>query len=329
MPVQLSAAFWSYDRTHAIESGAVKVEGVELIHFDLNPEEMFHRAIFHEEFDISELSLAYYVEHHSRGTCPYIAIPVFPARMFRHSAIYIRTDRGIKSPADLKGRRVGTPHYSATAVVWARGALQDDYGVHARDVEWVTGALEEKGKRASRDVHIPEEIRITSIPEDRTLSEAFVAGDFDAMISPRAPSCYLKKAPNIGRLWENFPEVERDYHKRTGIFPIMHVMTVRKKTLEKHPWLAVSMFKAWEDSKNRALADLKVERVPKIMLPWVNDFTRQVQAFMGADFWPYGADENRTTLEAFMRHHHAQGLSPRIMPVEELFVPATLERIKI
>ncbi|MGE5146352.1 MAG: ABC transporter substrate-binding protein [Candidatus Eiseniibacteriota bacterium] len=327
--IGLTIACWDYDRTRALREGTVEVEGCDITMLSLSPEEAFFRAFRHAEFDASELSFSSYMMATSRGTCPYVAIPVFPSRVFRHSGIYIRTDRGIKAPADLKGRVVGIPEYQVTAAVWIRGILEDEYGVKPSDLDWRSGGMEEPGRHEKLALTLPPDVRMTAIGPNETLSAMLERGEIDAIIGPRVPSCFDRGAPNVARLFPDFRSIEKAYFKKTGIFPIMHVIGIRRSLVEAHPWLGSSLYKAFEQSKARCLPELSQMAALKITLPWVAQEAEDTRALMGDDFWPYGIDANRKTLDAFLRYHAAQGLSPRPMKLDELFLPSTMERAKV
>jgi 4,5-dihydroxyphthalate decarboxylase len=327
--VELTIACWDYDRTRALREGTVAVEGCDVTMLSLAPEEAFFRAFRHAEFDASELSFSSYTMATSRGTCPYVAIPVFASRVFRHSGIYIRTDRGIKAPADLKGRKVGIPEYQVTAAVWIRGMLEDEYGVKPSDLDWHSGGMEESGRHEKLKVDLPRDVRMTAIAPGKTLSAMLEAGEIDAIIGPRVPSCYDRGAPHVARLFPDFRNVEKAYFKKTGIFPIMHVIGIRRRLVEAHPWLGSSLYKAFEEAKARCLPELTQMAALKITLPWIAQEAEDTRALMGDDYWPYGIEANRKTLDAFLRYHHSQGLSPWPMKLDELFLPSTMERAKV
>jgi 4,5-dihydroxyphthalate decarboxylase len=325
----LTVAFTNYDRTQALKDGRVEIEGCDPIFFDIEPEEIFHRALHHEEFDVAELSFSNYIALRSRGGCPYIGIPVFPGRKFRHSAIYVRTDRGIKTPQDLKGKRVGVPEYQVTAVVWMRGMLEDEYGVKPSDIRWRTGGLEQAGRTEKVALKLPTGVELELISPERTLSEMFASGELDAVIAPRPPSVYSKGTANIARLFEDYVGAEKAYYRKTGIFPIMHIVGVRESLAKEHPWLPASIFKAFDAAKERALEALRIVNIPTVSLPWAEAVAAEAVALIGRDFWPYGVNANRTTIEAFARYHYEQGLSARPMTVKDLFAASTLEQSKI
>lgn len=327
--LELSLAVCDYDRCRAVLDGRAAVDGCRIIPTAIEPEEAFHRAFKFQEFDVTELSLSSLTMLTSRGESPYVAIPAYVSRLFRHSGIYIRTDRGIDRPEDLKGRVIGLPEYQITATVWIRGILEDEYGVDVRSVKWRQGGLEEAGRTERSRLDLPPEIDLKPIPTDRTLSDMLAAGEIDAMISARAPSCFLKGAPNVARLFPDYRAAEQDYYRRTGIFPIMHVMGVRRSIHERHPWVAVNLLKAFMQAKSAAMYELGQIGHLFASLPWSVYERDQTVALMGEDFWSYGFTENRKVLDTFLRYHHEQGLSKRLVSAEELFAPSTHELTRI
>jgi 4,5-dihydroxyphthalate decarboxylase len=326
--LQLSVAMGDYDRTRALFDGRVQIDGVDPVYMLLNPEEMFFRAMRSVDFDVTELSFSSYLVKHSRGECPYIALPVFLSRAFRHTSIYVRKDR-IGQPADLKGRRIGLPEYQLTANVWARAILEDDFGVRPSDVTWVRGGIETPGRPEKVKLQLPGDIRIEQAPADTTISELLDRGDIDGFMAPRPPSRAALANPNIGWLFDDPTAVAKDYFRRTGVFPIMHVAAIRKELAERHPWLPGALVKAFTQSKAAALQLLSDTSATKVTLPFVEEQLQAARETMGEDFWSYGVAPARKTLEAFVRTHHAQGLSSREVPVEELFHPATYESYSI
>jgi 4,5-dihydroxyphthalate decarboxylase len=299
--IHLTVAFWSNDRTRALEDGRVEIEGCDVTFFDLKPEEMFRRAFDHEEFDVSELSLSNYLTVRARGTSPYVGLPIFPSRKFRHSGIYVRTDRGIEKPEDLKGKRIGVPEYQVTASVWLRGLFEEQFGVRPSDMSWHTGGLEQAGREETVPLRLPDGVAIESIGNRKTLFAMIADGELDALISPRPPTCYVRRDPTVRRLFENFVEIERNYYRETGIFPIMHGMGLLERKSQAHPWLAASITKAFQAAKDIALADLRERQVCKASLPWLEAVVDDMEALMGRDYWPYGVEANRTTVEALAR----------------------------
>jgi 4,5-dihydroxyphthalate decarboxylase len=327
--LRLSVAVGDYDRTRPLIDGDVPIEGVDPVCLRLSPEEIFFRAFRHTEFDICEMSFSSYSVGVSRGTSAYVAIPVFPSRAFRHTSIYIRTDRGIEKPEDLKGRRIGTPEYQLTACVWARAVLEDEYGVKPSDVEWVRGGFEQPGRKEKIALTLPDGVRISDAPDNRSLSAMLKDGEIDALIGPRMPSSFNSGEGKVGWLFEDPTAAAAEYYARTSIFPIMHLIGIRRALVEDHAWLPASVFKAFVAAKSLCAARLGDTSATKVMLPFVEEQLRRAKHLMGEDYWSYGFAGNRNVLETFLRHHHAQGLSQRLVEPEELFHPSTLETFLI
>ncbi|MBP0592170.1 ABC transporter substrate-binding protein [Paraburkholderia sp. LEh10] len=325
--LNLSIATGDYDRTRPLIAGNVQIDGVDPVFMTLSPEEMFFRAFRNEEFDISELSFSSYTVKHSEGTCPYIALPVFLSRAFRHTSMYVRTDR-ITRPEDLKGKRIGIPEYQLTANVWARAVLEDDFGVKPEDVTWVRGGIDEPGRPEKIKLQLPSDIRVEAAPEGDTISAMLDRGDIDAFMAPRPPSC-AGKNPHVGWLFADPTEAAKDYYRRTSVYPIMHVVGIRKTLAQAHPWLPAAVLKAFEEAKRIALDKLSDTSATKVTLPFVEEQLKAARDLLGDDHWPYGVARNRTTLETFLRHHHSQGLSKRLLSVDEIFHPSTYETAKI
>lgn len=327
--VPLAIACGDYDRTRPLFDGEVRIEGCAPTFLRQPPEEIFFRAFVHEEFDVSELSLSSYVMRRCQGDCPYVAIPAFISRTFRHSAIYVRTDRGINRPEDLRRRLVGIPEYQQTAAVWVRGVLQDDYGVTPRDLRWVSGGMEMPGRVEKIPLTVPSGVSLDAVPRGKTLSGMLAAGEIDALIAPRAPSCFTRGVPNVGRLFANFGADEEAYYRRTGIFPIMHIVGVKTELATRHPWLPASLYKAFLAAKEVAVAALSDPNALTVSLPSLIWNAEQTKALMGNDFWSYGLQENFKTLEVFLRYHFEQELSPRRLTPDELFASSTTSQWKI
>jgi len=326
--LNLSVAIGEYDRTRALIDGSVAIDGVDPVYMPLVPEEIFFRAFRAAEFDICELSLSSYAIKTAQGDCPYIAVPAFVSRAFRHNAVYVRTDR-IKKPADLKGKKVGVPEYQLTANVWARAFLDDDYGVKPADIHWIRGGIAQPGRPEKLTVKLPAGVRLDNAPEGATISALLEAGEIDGFIAPRPPSLIEKRHPHIGWLFPDPVAAAKDYFKRTGLFPIMHILGIRRALAEQHPWLPGAVLKAFEQAKRLAVEELADTTVAKVTLPFVEEMLRDARAFMGEDFWSYGVAPNRKVLDYFLGQHHAQGLSARRLSVDELFHPATYETFKV
>jgi len=323
----LSVAIGDYDRNRPLIDGAVRIDGVDPVFMTLYPEEIFFRALRTHDFDICELSLSSFTVKTAAGDNPYVGIPCFVSRAFRHTSIYVRTDR-IHEPKDLKGRKVGVPEYQLTANVWARAILQDDYGIAPADIRWVRGAIEHAGRIEKISIKLPPGVVLEDAPAGRTISDLIDKGEIDGFIAPRPP--YLARPnPNVGWLFPDPIAAAKDYFKRTGIFPIMHLVGIRRTLVDQHPWLPAAVMKAFEQSKAAALAHLSDTSATKVTLPFIEEQLVATRELMGEDFWPYGLEANRKTLDTFLHHHHAQGLSSRLVKPEELFHPSTHETFKI
>jgi 4,5-dihydroxyphthalate decarboxylase len=325
----ITIACGDYDRTRAIKDGRVAVEGCAVTYLAMEPEEAFHRAFKHREFDVSELSFSSYLRTLDSGEGAYVGIPAFVSRLFRHSAIYIRTDRGIREPSDLKGKLIGLPEYQITAVVWLRGIMQDEYGVKPTDIKWRQGGIEEPGRTERTPLKPIPGIDLKPVPPDKTLSGMLESGELDALYSARAPSCFLRGAPNVARLFPDFREVEKAYYRKTGIFPPMHLIGVKRTLVERHPWLPASLYKAFFEAKKMALHEVKEINALPVTLPWLVAEAQATVELMGGDFWRYGVKENAKEIETLVRYAHEQGLISRRFDMEELFPPSVIEISKV
>jgi 4,5-dihydroxyphthalate decarboxylase len=319
--LELSIAVGPYDRMRPLIDGEVRIDGVDPVIMTFTPEEMFFRAFRHAEFDVCELSMSSQVVKVARSENAYVGVPVFPSRAFRHTSIYVRRDR-VARPEDLKGRRVGVPEYQLTANVWARALLNDDHGVAPSDVTWVQGGIDEPGRPEKIALALPPSIRVEAAPEGDTLSAMLDRGDLDGFIGPRPPS---SRHPDVGWLFADPPAAAKDYFRRTRIYPIMHVLGVRRTLVERHPWLPAALLKAFEASKALAVKRLGDTSATKVTLPFVEEQLKAARELLGDDFWSYGVARNRHVVDAFLRHHHAQGLSSRLVAVDEMFHPSTFE----
>jgi len=327
--IPITLACGDYDRTRAIKDGRVTVEGCDVTYLPMEPEEVFHRAFKHQEFDVCELSFSSYMRTVDAGTSPFVGVPAFVSRLFRHAAVYIRTDRGIKHPSDLKGKLIGLPEYQITAVVWLRGIMQDEYGVKPTDIRWRQGGIEEPGRMERTPLKPIPGIELKSIPADKTLSGMLESGELDALYSARAPSCFLRGAPNVARLFPNFREVEKAYYRKTGLFPVMHLIGIKRHIVEQHPWLPASLYKAFFAAKQLALHEVKEINALPVTLPWLVAEAQETVDLMGEDFWRYGVQENMKEIETLTRYAYEQGLVSRKLSVEDLFPPSVIEVNKV
>jgi len=324
----LTIATWDYDRVRALTDGRVHIEGCDVNYLTMPVEECFERAFFHGEFDVAEIGFSPYLIALSQGMTPYVAIPVFLSRMFRHSAVYIRTDRGIEGPADLRGKRIGVPEYQMSAVLWFRGYLQDEHKIAAKDINWVQAGLEDPGRRDKFPLNLPPGFPLVSL-SDETLTDMLADGRLDAVISARRPPCFIDGHPKVQRLFPDYRAAERDYYRRTGIFPIMHAIGIKRELLDKHRWLAASVYKAFVQAKQLAEAEFAESAALKIGLPWINAEYEETISIMGKDFWPYGVAENYKVLSTMARYSYEQGLASRLVKVEEMFAGGNVSETKI
>ena len=326
--MRLTLACWDYDRTRALIDGTVAPDGIELVYLNQPVEETFFRMMRYREYDCSEMSLSSSVASLDKDA-PFVAIPVFPSRFFRHSCIFVSAKSGIRRPADLKGKRVGVPEYQMTAPVWIRGILSDDYGVKVTDVQHFSGGEEEPGRDEKLKLSLPKEINLRPIGPEQTLSRMLADGELDALVTARAPSTFASRPNDVTRLFPNYVEVEKEYYRRTGIFPPMHTVVIRRDVYAKNPWVAQSLAKAFTAAKAKAYALYDQTAALPAMVPWLVAGLEEARREMGDDWWPYGLEPNRKALETFLRYHHEQGLSKRRFAPEELFARETLASFRI
>jgi 4,5-dihydroxyphthalate decarboxylase len=327
--IRLTLACWDYDRTRALQDGRVQVDGVEINYLPLRVEETFWRMLRYQEFDAAELSMGSYLMAREKRSPKLIAIPVFPSRAFRHSCIYINTESGIKEPKDLAGKRVGVPEYQITMAIWARGILQHEYGVKPEQMKWLTGGEEHPGREDKIRHDLPKNIDIRPIGPDQTLSSMLEGGEIDAMISAHMPSPFVRRSPKVRRLIPNFPQVEKDYYRRTKIFPIMHTVALREDFYEKNPWVAQSLCKAFSEAKKICQETMYEFSALKYMLAWSIAEMEEERELFGEELWPYGLEANRHVLETLVQYAHEQGLIKSRLELKSLFAPNTLEEFKI
>ncbi|TBN39537.1 ABC transporter substrate-binding protein [Paracoccus subflavus] len=325
----LSIAMGDYDRTRPIHDGRAPIDGVEPVTMLLSPEEMFFRAFRHQPFDVSELSLSSYCVKLAQGDCPYVGIPVFLSRAFRHSSIYIRTDRGIEAPQDLRGKRIGLAEWQLTANVWVRGILEG-YGVAPSEIDWVRGGMHKPGRPEKIPVALPDDITLSPAPEGATLDEMLRAGEIDGYIGPRSLRCFDEGHPKVRRLFSDGVAAASEHYRRTGIFPIMHLLGIRRDLADCHPWLAGALFKSFERARSMACEALSDTSATKVTMPFVEDILETGRTLAGgAELWTYGVPGNEMVLETFLDLHHRQGLSPRRLSLGELFHPSAYESFSL
>jgi 4,5-dihydroxyphthalate decarboxylase len=322
-PLTLACA--PYDRTLPLFDGRVRAEGIDLNVVLLRYEDTFWRQLRHQEFDVSEMSLSSYLISKERGP-DLVAIPVFLSRVFRHSSIYVNTRAGIKTAADLKGKRMGVPEYQMTAALWIRGILQHEYGVPPDQMSWFNGGLDEPGRVEKLALNLPSSISLKSIPQDRTLNDMLVKGELDAIMTARPPSSFVRKDPAVKRLFDDSKAEEIAYWKKTGIFPPMHCVAMRRDVYEKDRWIAQSLFKAFNAARQLcSLTDMWDGHL-RYSLPFLHQAAEESLAIFGdVDPWRYGLAENRNTIETLVQYSHEQGLIPRRYSLDELFAKETMD----
>ena len=317
--LKLTLACWDYDRTRPLIDGCVQAEGIDLDIKVLRPRETFPRMLEDKEFEVSELSLGSYASLIGRGDCPFVALPVALSKIFRHSCIYVRTDAGIRTPQDLRGKRVGTTQLGSTATIFMNGMLRHEYGVTLEDIHWFIGGMTTPTQRPLIPLKLPDKIKVEFLPADRTLEGMLESGDLDALLAIFIPSIFEKGSSRIARLFPNYYEVERDYYRRTGIFPIMHTVVLRDDVYREHPWAARSIYRAFCEARDLAIDGLYDTDALRLSLPWLIDHIEETRRVMGKDFWAYGLEPNRPALKAIGEYVYEQGLSPRIVSPDELF----------
>ena len=327
--LRLTLSCWNYDRVRALADGRVQPDGIDLNFLDLPVEETFFRMLRNREFEVAELSLSSYCVSLARDPKPFVAIPVYPSRSFRHSCVFISAQSGIREPRDLEGRRTASPEYQLTAPVWSRGIMQDEYGVGVESCEYWTGGQEQTGRGEKQKLDLPPQFKQHAIGPDQTLAQMLAKGEIDVLHSPRIPSTMHTQPDRVKRLFEDYVEVERAYYRKTKIFPIMHLIAIRREVYEQNRWIAMSLYKAFAEAQRICYREIYETAALRNMLPWMIAEIEWLRREMGEDWWPYGYAPNLHVLDTFLRYHYEQGLSKRRLQPEELFVPETLAAYKI
>jgi 4,5-dihydroxyphthalate decarboxylase len=321
MSLRLTLACNDYDRCRALIDGTVKPDGITLDITKLKPRELFPRMLDHQEFDVAELSLASYATLVARDASPFVAIPVMLSKLFRHSCIYVRKGAGIEKPQDLKGKRVGTTQYGATAVVYIKGMLNDEYGIGPEDLRWFIGGLSTPTEPPLVPLNLPGKIALEFLPKGQTLEAMFEDGKLDALFAILLPQLFLSNSSQIVRLFPDYREVEEAYYARTRILPIMHTVVIKKDIYRAHPFVAASLYRAFCEARDRAIEPLYDTDALMVSLPFLIDHIEQSRRVFGNDFWAYGLEPNRPSLDALCRYVYEQGLAPRRITPDDLFVP--------
>lgn len=326
--LRLTLAISDYDHVRDLTMGRVQVDGVDLTVLDPQLEEIFYRFINFREWEVSELSLCKYTALRAQGDESVIAIPVFPSRVFRHSSFYAMSD-GPSELGALAGKRVGIPEWAETATVYSRGVLTHDYGVGLDQVDWFQGGLNQAGRTEKVQLRLPDGVRVTQV-RDRSLNEMLLAGDLDAISSARAPEGFAAGDRGVVRMIPDARPVEIEYARRTGIFPIMHVVVLKAGVYRENRWIAMNLFKAFRAAKEACVQRLRDIGACRSPVPWLPTTLAEYDwLFGGGEWWPYGVEANRTTLEAFLGFAHEQGITEQLLAPEELFAPETLSEFRV
>jgi 4,5-dihydroxyphthalate decarboxylase len=325
--ISLTLACWNYDRCNPLLDGTVTIPGIELTAHALPPGQLFPLAVSSAPYDITEMSASSYLMQVASGEGAYQAIPVFVSRAFRHGGIYVRADGTINTPKDLEGKRVGVPEYQMTMALWTRGILADEYGVDTDKLKYRTGGTNKAGRKERLSLDLPEHLDVRPIDESRSLNDLFIAGELDAIISPEPPFVFQDGSGQIKRLFGAPGSAERAYYQKTGLFPIMHMIGIRKSLIKAHPGLATDIHNAFVAARRMTMEDMKITArasANRVNLPWFSAEWEATVELMGAEFWPYGIAENRSDLNAMCRYSFEQHLSPRQLDTDELFASETL-----
>jgi 4,5-dihydroxyphthalate decarboxylase len=324
--LRLALALGDYDHTRDVVHGVVQPEGIELVWLNLPVEEIFFRFTKYREWDVTELSFAKYVALRSQDDASVIALPVFPSRVFRLSSIYVRPDGSVEKPADLAGRRIGVPEWAQTAAIYSRGYMAHELALRLADVEWVQAGVNEPGRVEKVALKLPPGLRLRPAPE-KTLNDMLLSGELDAVLSARPPRAFGEG--KLARLYPSYREAEEAYFRKTGVFPIMHVVALRGEVLDRDPWVAMNLVQAFEEAKRRSLARLADVTASHAPLAWLGDYVARLRGVFGDDPFPYGLEPNRRTLEAFLQFAFEQGVCHRELSPEELFPPQVLTSFKV
>lgn len=322
--LKLTFACGPYDRMEAIHYKRIDIEGIDLNYLEIQaPREIFDRMVGGHAFDMSELSLSEHVVMTSRGDSPFVAIPVFPSKAFRHGFICINRNSGIKQPKDLAGKRIGVPLYTITAAIWIRGDLENVYGVDLSGVQWVQGAVEKAGTHGKPPAppKLLKPVDIVQNTSDKSLSDMLRDGEIDALIGSRLPDSVRTDPDKVTRLFSNPREEEKRYYREYGIHPIMHTVAIRRDVYEQDPWITTSLYKAFLEARQWAIDKMYFSAAQRYLLPWLFDDLHEIDDIFGDKLWAYGVEENRPTLEAFVKYMHQQHFIRNEMPIEDLFLP--------
>jgi 4,5-dihydroxyphthalate decarboxylase len=323
--LRLNFASSDYDHFRDIADGRVPVEGIDINYLNLQIEEIFARFVNFQEWEISEMSFGKFVSFISQDNGKVIGLPVFPSRVFRQSSLYVREDSPITKPEDLAGKKIGVPEWAQTASIYTRGWLVDQIGIPLTDIEWFQSGVNEPGREEKVKLKLPKGVKLTPV-SDQSLTGMLLNGDIDAAMTAHAPQPFEQGEPSIRRLIPNYREVEEAYYKETKIFPIMHIIALRRDVYEANPWIAMNLFKAFTQAKNNSVYRAQEITATRFPFAWCYEAAEQTKEIFGEDFFPYGLEPNRTTLEAFLRYAYEQGVCHRKVEPEEMF-PVELSKV--
>ena len=328
MSVPLTIATTDYDHFRDFRLGLVKAEGIEPTWLTLGHHEIFSRFTFNREWDVSELSFAKFMAQVTRPDADIIGLPVYASRLFRFSSFYVNRNKGIKSAKDLRGKRIGVPEWAHTAAVYMRGWLMHEGGVALADIDWVQAGTNEAGRIEKVELSLPKGVKLTSAP-DKTLSGMIASGELDCVIIARPPNSFREKHPDVVRLFPDYEAMEQRYYQETRVYPIMHVIALRKAILDGKPWLARNLYNAFEESKRRSLERILDPAVSRYPVPWLSNYARRMRETFGGELFPYGIDANRPTLDLFLRYTHEQGIAHKLVKPEDIFPAGIMASVKI
>ncbi len=328
MSVALTIAATDYDHFRDLRLGLVRPEGIEVNWLTLGHHEIFLRFTLNREWDVSELSFAKFAAQVTRKDSDIIGLPVYASRLFRFASFYVNRKAGIKTVADLRGKRIGVPEWAHTAAVYMRGWLMHEGGVALADIDWRQAGTNQAGRTEKVELSLPEGISFTSMP-DKTLSGMIASGELDCVIIARPPNSFREKHPDVVRLFPDYEALEQRYYEKTRVYPIMHVIAMRKSILEDKPWVARNLYNAFEESRRRSLERILDPAVSRYPVPWLTSYALRMQQMFGGDLFPYGIEPNRPTLELFLRYVHEQGIAHRLVKPEDIFPAGIMAQVKI
>lgn len=326
--LRLSIATTDYDHFRDFRLGIVKAEGIEPVWSLLGHHEIFARFTFNREWDVAELSFAKFMAQATREDADIVALPVVCSRLFRFSSFYVNRRSGIRTPKDLKGKTIGSPEWAHTAAVYMRGWLADEQGVRLQDVHWIQAGANEAGRIEKVELNLPQGVKLTRVA-DKSLSDMLAAGEIDCALIARPPDCFRAGHPDVARLFPDFWDMEEKYYLRTKVWPIMHIIAVQRRVLDENPWIARNLYNAFLESKRRSVERLLDPAVSRYPLAWLPTYARKMQEIFGPDPFPFGIEENRPTLELFLRYTHEQGIAHRRVKPEEIFPPGIMTAVRI